>query len=226
MIRKRKPGGGRKPKGSIRGKSEVFTTRITPEVCKAIEREAESSGRSISQAAEHLLRLGLGLEAKRRNDFRSLYAICFVIERLALGVADQWWKDVGRHRQGVQFQQWLTDPFCYEAFAITVRFLLDELRPKGKIESPLSEIDRSLAEHKDPLIITFVKHTYESPDLLAAYVFTHLFSQVSRPNRDFVNELYGETDDPVAGIFKAGFYGFEDAHRDLKLGISDNEEKK
>lgn len=50
--------GGRPPKGPIRGKSAVFQTRITPEMRRAIEVEADRTGMSLSQVAERWLEDG------------------------------------------------------------------------------------------------------------------------------------------------------------------------
>jgi hypothetical protein len=55
MVRKRASGGGRKPKGEFSGKSAVFSTRITPDLRKALDREAEKRGHSLSQEIEQLL---------------------------------------------------------------------------------------------------------------------------------------------------------------------------
>jgi hypothetical protein len=63
LARKRAPGGGRKPRGEIKGKSEWFSTRITPETRAALEREAARNERSLSQESERRLRetlVGLG----------------------------------------------------------------------------------------------------------------------------------------------------------------------
>src|SRR5262245_39915466 len=51
-TRKRAAGGGRKPKGHIKGKFATFSTRITPETRAALEREAARNGRSLSQESE------------------------------------------------------------------------------------------------------------------------------------------------------------------------------
>src|SRR5262249_51311773 len=80
-ARKRRPGGGRKPKGVFAGKREWFSTRITPETRAALEQEvAAKPGQSISQVAERLLVHGLD-EQRWRNNHRPLRALCFAIER-------------------------------------------------------------------------------------------------------------------------------------------------
>jgi TraY domain len=53
---------GRAPKGEFAGKSEVMSFRITPDTKTALRRAAATSGRSLSQEAEHRLRRGLDEE--------------------------------------------------------------------------------------------------------------------------------------------------------------------
>jgi plasmid stability protein len=53
---------GRAPKGEYTGKSEVMSFRITPDTKTALRRAAATSGRSLSQEAEHRLRRGLDEE--------------------------------------------------------------------------------------------------------------------------------------------------------------------
>lgn len=53
---------GRAPKGKYAGKTEVMSFRITPDTKAALRRAAASSGRSLSQEAEHRLRRGLDEE--------------------------------------------------------------------------------------------------------------------------------------------------------------------
>ena len=54
-AKKRKAGGGRKPKGIIPGKSEVFTTRITPSRPPAMDERRTLMVSQICQVAERLL---------------------------------------------------------------------------------------------------------------------------------------------------------------------------
>jgi hypothetical protein len=60
MKRKRAPGGGRKPKGPIKGKSAALSTRITPELRQLLDDAAEEAGRSLSQEVELRLRASFG----------------------------------------------------------------------------------------------------------------------------------------------------------------------
>src|SRR3977135_2623120 len=51
-------GRGRAPKGEYAGKTEVMSFRLTPDTKAALRRAAATSGRSLSQEAEHRLRRG------------------------------------------------------------------------------------------------------------------------------------------------------------------------
>lgn len=82
MIRKRAPGGGRKPKGEIKGKDAAFSTRITAQTRRALEETAKRHGRSVSQEAEIALRTYLSKPAgESRNR-----ALAFIIGHLAEGI--------------------------------------------------------------------------------------------------------------------------------------------
>ncbi len=52
QIRRRAPGGGRKPKGPFKGKSAAITTRVMPATRSALQREATRNGLSLSQEIE------------------------------------------------------------------------------------------------------------------------------------------------------------------------------
>jgi hypothetical protein len=233
MARKRKPGGGRKPKGPIRAKSEVFTTRITPETRRAIEREAKRSEQSISQFAERLLMLGL--EARRRREnYRSIRAFCFLIEQLALDMGGGRWMDAsqfeGPKRKPVERAQdeWRTEPFYYKAFTIAVASLLDALKPKGNIEAPYNAelIEEALGDSENPALISLMKNTYESPENLAAYVFANLWTQLKRGHPPTAYELenwrHGQR---VGEMMRDEFYGLEAARHDLNLNDRSDEER-
>jgi hypothetical protein len=235
MARKRKPGGGRKPKGSIRTKSEVFTTRITPNTRAAIEREAESSGQSISQVAERLLILGMETRRRRQTN-RPLRALCFLIEALALRIGGGQWMDIGRfddpaHQKAVTSMQdeWRTDPFRYKAFTIAVQSLFDALKPKGEIRPPyssemLDEISATLGEN--PAFTALMKNTHASPENLAAFYFANLWTQLNREHSLSEREL--ETmrgGDWVGEMIREEFYGLQDARRDLGVGSQVEEDR-
>ena len=237
MIRKRKPGGGRKPKGSIRAKSEVFTTRITPETREALEREAKLSGQSVSQAAERLLILGMETRRQRQN-YRSLRALCFLIKQLAKMAGGSQWSDINHagetrwHRKSVEKEQdeWLTNPFRYKAFTIAVQSLFEALKPKGEIKPPFSDesIDQAAASfgETNSAFVALMKNVNASPENSAAYHFSSLWAQLNRQHPLSEREIQmfrrGEW---VGDMIREDFYGLQDARRDLGLGSQSEENR-
>ena len=232
--RKRRPGGGRKPKGSIRGKTEVFATRITPQTRLAIESEAGRSGQSVSQVAEQLLALGLD-ERRRRSRNAQLKAVGFLIEQIALGVgfvAVRWPstqifdnKDHTTRSRDIEKKwqdMWRKDPFRYQAFTLAVSQLLEALKPKGEIKLPLEiEIARMMNESAPPPAVRHRwEHKYKSPENLAASVFADVWSQLFEENISDVErevsrlETVGEK--RQAEMRRLDFYAMQDARRDLK----------
>jgi hypothetical protein len=239
-ARKRRPGGGRKPGGIFRGKTEWFSTRITPETREALEREATTSGQPISQVAERLL--VLGLEAKRwRDHYKPLRALCFVIERTALAASsgryldptDPIWKRDRWHAMAAEdfFNDWRTDPFRYRAFRLAVASLLSALEPKGEIRSPydLDRIEDPVLKERlkpiysgelieNPAIKELMKRTYESPENFAAYIFSIIWRDLSRnyPLSEKEKFLFGRAES-VGQMILAEIYQMGDARHDLGL---------
>jgi hypothetical protein len=232
-IKSRRPGGGRKPQGNIRGKGDVFTTRITAETREGIEREASRTGQSISQTAERLLMLGLETRRRRENN-RPLRALSFLIEQLAGSVSGGRWMDAtafeDQHKAAVQSLQneWRTDPFRYKAFCIALTSLLESLKPVGEIKAPYSAklIDEAVGSLDNPAFIELMKNTYKSPENLAAYVFANLWTQLQRqtPLSDREREVMRHAE-WVGEMMREEFYALQDARRDLSL-TSEGEETK
>jgi hypothetical protein len=235
-ARKRGPGGGRKAKGPFRGKGEWFSTRITPETRAALEHEVAASKQSISQVAERLL--VLGLEAKRRRDsYKPLRALCFVIERTALAISGGRWldptdpsfkKSTYHAKSGdLLFNAWRTDPFYYRAFRLAVSSLLTALEPKGEIRNPsfVEVIDDVVLE--DPAIKELMKRTYESPENYAAYIFSNIWRELNRASALTESEKYhmGYGRNPVGQAMLADFYNMRDARHDLGLDTQSEGEK-
>ena len=119
--------GGRKPKGEFKGKSSVFSTRITPTTRAALEREAQRSGRSLSQEVERRLEWSLG-PPKQTDSY--LRALLFLMEQVT--------KTFG--------PGWNANAWKRQAFRAAAIALLDRLIPASdeKIPEdvrPLSELD-------------------------------------------------------------------------------------
>jgi hypothetical protein len=234
-IRKRRPGGGRKPKGPIRAKSEVFTTRITPDTRASIEAEAKRSGQSISQVAERLLMAGL--ESKKRSDnYRSLRAFCFLVESLGKDASSLGLLGIERDALARMQENWRTSPFRYRAFRLAVNQLLDLLQPQGKMESPLLAVDPVLERLKSAdtpdypglAAATFkiFQEMLSSPEKLAEFMFQDLLRGLSHPqHRDYLLKEFPKGSE-IAAAIRGEAYGLEDARNDLNLRIREEEVEK
>jgi hypothetical protein len=123
--RKRLPGGGRKPKGGIRGKIENFSTRITADTRKALEAEARMTGQSISQVAERLLMLGIRAKRERERD-KPMRALNYLIDNLAIIVSAS--------KIGSPAGNWRTEPIVFESLRLAIDGLMKQLSPPGDIK--------------------------------------------------------------------------------------------
>jgi hypothetical protein len=217
---KRRPGGGRKPKGPIREKRETFSTRITAGTRQALEREAERAGQSISQVAERLL--WSGLEARNRSrTMIPIRAISFLFERLALAACGaSIYRDSGWLENRIN--AWRVDPFSFRAFKLAVGMLLDYLEPQGPAISMFDarrmRTDIKTAEISREEWHAVIGRYYETPEIYGAYIFSRL-----------LRELHNEQPTDWRGKFMDGpsfltepatsdLYGFRNARRDLGFG--------
>ncbi len=117
--RKRAAGGGRPPRGELKNKDSVFTTRITAETRHALEAAAKKRGRSLSREAEVGLRYYLEKPAGAARN----RAIAFIIGNVAEGIE----KQTG--------QSWRRDVFTSMALRYAVEAILFHLAP-GTEENP------------------------------------------------------------------------------------------
>jgi hypothetical protein len=233
-VRKRKPGGGRKPRGPIHGKTETFSTRISAETRGALERESNRTGQSISQVAERLLILGLE-ERRKRSSTRPLRALCFLVEQLAARAGSHRFIDPleilrapPQEAQAMRekMDKWRTDPFCYRSFRIAVGIVLDALEPIGEIRSPMPEglIERLTAQapflKSRPDFLDAMRKTYESPEAAGATIAEMLLNELMYLRRPIVwheGRPVGSIDAEQEALLRQEFYGLEEARRDLGI---------
>ena len=89
--KRRKPGGGRKPRGPFKAKTVPLGTRITVETRKMLEASAKELDHSLSQAAEFHIRRSLTRAHNRRDDIFALTeAIASVIEYVERTTKERW----------------------------------------------------------------------------------------------------------------------------------------
>jgi hypothetical protein len=123
MVRRRAPGGGRKPRGE--GAAIHFNSRIAPEVRRRLEIDAARNGRSLSHEIE--VRLADSVRVAPQPD-EPTRAFAYLIGELAtiLRVAE-------RLPQEAAFD-WTRSRFDFEAFRYAVLHLLERLAPVGEAE--------------------------------------------------------------------------------------------
>jgi hypothetical protein len=122
MVRKRAPGGGRKPAGPFRGKNANLTTRIKSETRGALEAAARKSGLSLSQEAERRLDESFRRDVGDRP--RHIAALAPLITLVAQRIESETGKD------------WHRDAFTREALRKGVDVLLSHFGAPGRATVP------------------------------------------------------------------------------------------
>jgi hypothetical protein len=140
MVRKRKPGAGRPPRGEFTDKRAALMTRITPKTRAALERAAAKSGRSLSQEAEFRLDGSFASERRHRPGLRALaLAITMVAEYVERATGKSWQEDA----------------FTTQALQAGVEFLIRHFGATGDalVPTPVAEAaDRQRAEGLNPSV--------------------------------------------------------------------------
>lgn len=125
---------GRPPKGHYRDKAATLTTRITPKLRTALDREAKLAHRSLSQEVEWRLRNTFDPELRR--DRRDQLAEVFGgHETFALLLL------LGQVIQSVEFmttRKWHDDAYTREQVQQATAEVLTALGPRGEAEPPKS----------------------------------------------------------------------------------------
>jgi hypothetical protein len=147
MAKSKKRGGKRKgagrPRSTPAGKTSNFSTRIDPGTRAWLDAESRRIGKTLSSTVAQLLRSAM--QKKEENDLADpTKAFCYVVGLLAERIS------------GIYFAtpeyNWRSNPFMFEAFRTAVLYILDELRPSGKMVAP------------PPLHPTFKSTFREEPD--------------------------------------------------------------
>lgn len=168
---------GRPPKGTHRGKSAVFSTRITPQTRRGLEEAAKRSQRSLSDEIETRLSESLtdGDEYKKDRPTRDLY---YLIEKMTGPMtvparADLGWKES---------RTWRNDKFLFLAFKAAIAELLDRLAPAGEIDPDVPETLRLVARGTSGLSAEDAAQ-YDTPEKyahLTVQAFWHWFMTTER----------------------------------------------
>jgi len=130
MVKKRSPGGGRKPVGEFKGKTATITTRVTPETRTALERRANEHKppRSLSQEIERALREWVYQDRRGHAHVRGLaHAITLLIRTI----------------EEITQRRWLDDAFTCQAVRLGIETLLFHFGPQGAPAVPASIVAAS-----------------------------------------------------------------------------------
>lgn len=126
MTGKREPGAGRKPKGEFSGKSAAFSTRITPELRAALEKESKETGKSLSQIVERRLRDSFDNPErwKRALGAEHVRALAYVVAKIATDLEIR----TGRH--------WHKDAFTGSALKAALNIAIHYFGSRGEVHVP------------------------------------------------------------------------------------------
>ena len=211
MVRKRAPGGGRKPIGSTA--AQPLTIRIDDDLRGQLETAATKRAKrkqnwNLSQEILLRLRVSLNREHEEHPD-RALRALCFVVSEMVR----KFFTTEGREPE-IAGGPWQRDPFTFTAFKLAVGNLLDRLQPPGELCPPRLkdgrqrygiETPESIAEHAAKEILSDLYYT-RMPD----QEMKTLIQRVTLPS----NPHYGEW---LAELLERGFYAWSNARRDLGI---------
>ncbi|MBY5530542.1 hypothetical protein [Rhizobium leguminosarum] len=126
MTGKREPGAGRKPKGEFSGKSAAFSTRITPELRAALEKESKETGKSLSQIVERRLRDSFDHPErwKRALGDKHVRALAYAVAKIATDLEIR----TGRH--------WHKDAFTGSALKAALNIAIHYFGSWGEVRVP------------------------------------------------------------------------------------------
>jgi hypothetical protein len=144
MVRKRSPGGGRKPIGPSAARAQ-FSVRMPDDMRAQLEAEAQKHGRTLTQ--EMLQRLRRSLREDDRDP--AMRAMFYILSQVAEKVGSDV-LDIPR-RRGLLARPWTRDPFVFKAFRLAVEKVLAALEPSGELRSPYrSEAPEALGKFATP----------------------------------------------------------------------------
>jgi hypothetical protein len=112
---------GRPPRGNFKGKSETFTTRITPATRAALDEGARAAKVSLSQHVEHLLGQAIRDRVRLRADIRAMSELFGRLVEQIEQVTGRTWRD---------------DVFTKAALLHGLEILVDNYGARGDIEVP------------------------------------------------------------------------------------------
>ena len=210
MAKRRRAGGGRKPKGEFSELTSPLSFRMPERMWKELQAAKRKSGRSATQ--EMLRRLQYSFnEDRRKSRDPALQALLYLIGEAAEGVTNTYEFRVKDMRP-----LWRSNPFLFRAFKLAVSKLLDALEPAGDIKSPATlEITENVT--LDLTAPNFVRDIYQTPETLADFVAAGILQGLVRTAPPKKSDPH-----PTKWDY-ADHYDWDSARRDL--GIKPEREK-
>jgi Arc-like DNA binding domain len=217
MVKKRAPGGGRKPQGEFDQLTSPFSLRMPEYLREQLDAAAKESGKVASQELLTRLNQSFVRDRKRAGD-PATQAICFLISELP---------DKIRWVLHDRMNDWVDDPFLFSAFKIAVAKLLDEIGPKGDVSRPVAigKLMKAL-DKVEPKVSDVMKADWKSPSRLgkktAAQVLNDLREGGWHPGdvKEMWSEVFPDDKNFIEGATAAAertWYGMDQARRDLRL---------
>ena len=116
---------GPAPKGDYSDKTEVFSTRIRPDLKQRLQTAAAENGRSVSQEVERRLRRSFDDDLVAVETFGSRRNRA-LMKMIAQSIETVWSPETPD-------ADWLSDPWSFEQVVQTVNRVLEAARPQGRI---------------------------------------------------------------------------------------------
>jgi hypothetical protein len=205
-IRKRAPGGGRKPRGPFAQNTAQLTIRMPDDMRAQLEAAAQKRGWSLTQELLWRARLSFTKERENRRE-PAIRALCFLISEAA--------------RYAFESQRKLhRDRFAFRAFRLTVLKLLDALEPIGEMRSFIEYVVPEQRELPQA-------HWLKTPEGVAELNANKILQRLLEPEPmiEANKEFFASLSPHQRTLFK-GFhderlhyaYGMLNANRDLEVG--------
>jgi hypothetical protein len=194
MARKRRPGGGRKPIGSV-AKTATFTTRLEPSTRRALDQAAASKGLSVSVMADNLLKAALQKPTGAPRNQGLALAIALLAE------------DVER----VTERSWRGDPFTADTLFRALVVFIAHFTPR--LEKPVL-VPPAVEAHAAKMPTADSAEQFRSPQGLAGLLAYRLYKQIT----DALPSEFNEWTMPV--FFSASRESLGLIARDLGIAYS------
>jgi len=170
MVRKRAPGGGRKPTGPAAARAQL-SVRMPDDLRAELEAAAATRGHSLTQEMIGRLKESLARERIDRQD-PAMRALCFLFQNLA--------ESIHLRFPETRKWEWHRNPFVFTAFKLGVAQLLDALQPPGEVREPRFV---ARAEASDEPLVKQLAEWFKTPESAATHAATLTLESLFRPRR-------------------------------------------